>query len=84
MVAVAAAPTCLGVEMPTSGALKYPPPLLAIETDCTDVVETRIEVPAAPLPLELWNVTRGASVYPHPAFVRLMDITLPVCPSHPT
>ena len=31
--AVAAAPTCFGVEIPTIGAVTYPPPLFPMDTD---------------------------------------------------
>ena len=66
--AVAAAPTCFGVENVIVGELIYPlPTLLTVTTPTPPVVEIP-DVPAAPEPPPPVNLILGAVVYPVPGF----------------
>ena len=71
--AVAAAPTCFGVENVTIGELIYPPPEELIVTIPTPPVVEIPDVAAAPDPPPLLNLIIGAEVYPVPGF------TNPIC-----
>ena len=66
--AVAAAPTCLGVENVTVGANTYPlPPSDIVATPTTP--SAIVVVAAAPTPLPPTKATPGATVYPRPEFL---------------
>ena len=67
--AVAAAPTCFGVENVTVGDITYPEPEALTVTIPTQPVVPIPAVAFAPLPLSLVNVILGATVYPAPGLL---------------